>query len=245
MSVLERNRIGGLDCLCQADDKSEWRVLLYIVMCNRVHRELCQYIDTLNIVFTFLYAIFYNCHHPLGFLKGEEFLDYWSSHKNPLIKLYYTTTHEINKIIHSLKCKDSYGYDEISTKIIKLSAAYILFPLTYTFNKILSTGTFPDRLQFSEARPLFKNGSTTEFSNYRPIALLPSFSRIIEKIIYKRLYRYFTEHNILLNEQFGFRENLSTDKATYSLLNSVLLSLDKKKHCWWPVLRPAKGFRLR
>ncbi len=163
--------------------------------------------------------------------------------QNSPIKLDYTTTHEINKIIHSLKCKDSYVYYEISTKIIKLSAAYILFPLTYTFNKILSTGTFPDRLQFSEARPLFKNGSTTEFSNYRPIALLPSFSRIIEKIIYKRLYRYFTEHNILVNEQFRFRENLSTDEATYSLLNSVLLSLDKKKKlCWRPVLQPAKRF---
>ena len=87
--------------------------------------------------------------------------------QNSPIKLDYTTTHEINKIIHSLKCKDSYVYYEISTKIIQLSAAYILSPLTYTFNKILSTGTFPDRLKFSEVRPLFKNRSTMEFLNYR------------------------------------------------------------------------------
>jgi hypothetical protein len=98
--------------------------------------------------------------------------------------------HEIDKIIHSLKCKDSYGYDEVSTRILKISAPYILSPLTYICNKILSTAIFPDRLKFSEVKPLFKKGATTEFSNYRPISLLTSFSKVIEKIVYKRLYRY-------------------------------------------------------
>ena len=87
---------------------------------------------------------------------------------------------------------------------------------------------FPERLKYSEVKPLFKKGSTTELSNYRAISLLTSFSKIIEKIIYKRLYNYLLKHNILAKEQFGFREGLSTDTATYALLNSVLLSLDKK-----------------
>ena len=87
------------------------------------------------------------------------------------IRLNNTTTGEINKIIYSLKCKDSYGYDEILTRILKISAPYILSPLTYIFNKILSTGIFPERLKISEVKPLFKKGSTTEFSNYRPISL--------------------------------------------------------------------------
>jgi len=87
---------------------------------------------------------------------------------------------------------------------------------------------FPERLKYSEVKTLFKKGSTTELSNYRPISLLTSFSKIIEKIIYKRLYNYLLKHNILAKEQFGFREGLSTDTATYALLNSVLLSLDKK-----------------
>jgi hypothetical protein len=68
--------------------------------------------------------------------------------------------HEINKIIYSLKCKDSYGYDEISTRILKISAPYILSPLTYIFNKILSTRIFPEGLKFSEVKSLFKKGST-------------------------------------------------------------------------------------
>ena len=57
---------------------------------------------------------------------------------------------------------------------------------------------------------------------------LVSFSKIIEKIIYKRLISYLTENNILTNEQFGFRKNSTTNMATYALLNNIQLSLDKK-----------------
>ena len=137
-----------------------------------------------------------------------------------------------------------YGYDEISTRILKISAPYILSPLTFIFNKILSTGIFPDRLKFSEVKPLYKKGLTTEFSNYRPVSLLPSFSRIKKKVLYKRLYCYLDEFHILDNEQFGFTENSSTDAATYALLNTTLSSLDKKKYCWWAVLQFTKGFCL-
>ena len=104
-----------------------------------------------------------------------------------MMELRNTTTYEIEKIINSLKCKNSYGYDEISTRLLKASTPYISSPLTNirVFNKILSRGIFPDRLKFPEVKPLYKKGVKTEFSNYRPISLLTSFSKIIEKIIYK------------------------------------------------------------
>jgi len=127
-----------------------------------------------------------------------------------------------------LKCKDSYGYDEISSRILKISAPCVLSLLTYIFNKILSTGIFLERLKFSEVRPLFKKGDVTEFSNYRPISLLTSFSKIIEKIIYKRLYSYLNDNNILVDDQYGFREKLSTEMTTYTLVNNVLSSLDRR-----------------
>ena len=170
--------------------------------------------------------------------NNKDFLSYlrqnFKQNFSP-IKLNNITTHEVNKIIHSLKCKDSYGYDEVSTRILKNSAPYILSPLNYIFNKIIVKGIFPDRLKFSEVNPLFKKGDKTELYNYRPTSLLTSFSKIIEKIIYKRLLGHLNEHNILVKEhnilvkeQFGFRENSSTDMATYALLNTVLASLDKK-----------------
>jgi len=71
------------------------------------------------------------------------------------------------------------------------------------FKKILSTGIFPERLKFSEVRPFFKKGDITEFSNYRPLSLLTSFYKIIEKIIYKILYSYLNDNNILVDDQYG------------------------------------------
>jgi len=91
-------------------------------------------------------------------------------------------------------------------RILKICAPYVLSPLTYIFNKALSTGIFPERLKFSEAIPLFKKGDITEFSNYRSISLLTSFSKIIEKIIYKSLYSYLNDNNILVGDQYSFRD---------------------------------------
>jgi hypothetical protein len=144
------------------------------------------------------------------------------------MKLRNTAKYEIEKIIHSSKCKNSYGYDEISARLLKASTPYVSSPLTYMFNKILSTGIFPDRLKYSEVKPLYKKGDKTQFSNYRPIALLTSFSKIIESIIYKRLYCHLINNNILVNEQFGFSGKLSTEMVTYTLANNVLFSLDRK-----------------
>jgi hypothetical protein len=77
-------------------------------------------------------------------------------------------------------------------------------------------------------RPLFKKGDIIEFFNYRPISLLTSFSKIIGKIIYKRLYNYLNDTNVLAGDQYGFREKLSTETAIYTLLNNVLSSLDRR-----------------
>jgi len=120
-----------------------------------------------------------NNNDPMTYLR-QNF-----KHCHSQIKLKNTTKYEINKIIHSLKNKTSHGYDEISDKILKARSPFILSPLTYIFNKILSSKIFPDQLKYSEIQPLFKKGEKTKVSNYRPISLLPSLSKIIEKIIYK------------------------------------------------------------
>ena len=86
------------------------------------------------------------------------------------------TSKEIENVVKSLKPKGSHGYDEIPTKILKLSVPYILSPLTYLHN--ISTGTFPTRLKFAEIKPLHKKGEKSNISNYRPISLLTSFSKI-------------------------------------------------------------------
>jgi hypothetical protein len=128
----------------------------------------------------------------------------------------------------AMKPKNSHGYDEISLKILKSSAPFFVSTLTYLFNKILLTGIFPDRLKYAEVKPLYKKVDKFEISNYRPISLLPTFSKIIEKIIHNRLYSHLNRNNILAKEQFGFRKESSTEMPTYNLLYNILTSLDKK-----------------
>jgi len=98
--------------------------------------------------------------------------------------------------------KNSHEYDEILTKILKISTPYILSLLTYACNNVLSTGVFPDRLKYWEIKTLFKKVDKTSIYNYRPISLLISFSKIIVKISYKRLYHHININNILVKEQW-------------------------------------------
>jgi hypothetical protein len=132
---------------------------------------------------------------------------------------------KLKKKILSLN-KNYHGSDEISSGIVKSSTPYISSPLTYLCNKIVQTGILPERLKFSEVKPLYKKGDEAEISNYRPISLLATFPIIIEKIIYKRPFSHLNMNNILVKEQFGFRKESSTEMAEYNLFNNILTSLD-------------------
>ena len=144
------------------------------------------------------------------------------------MKLNYTTPKEIEKIIKSLKSKNSHGYDGIPMKILKVSTPFITSPLTYTCNKSVSSGIFPSWLKFSEIKPLHKKGDRTDITNFRPVSLLTSYSKILEKVIYIRFYQHIKQNNILATEEFGFRNNSSTEKALFKLINKILLALNNK-----------------
>ena len=131
-------------------------------------------------------------------------------------------------MINSLKIKESSGYDEISTKILKTSAHLISSPLNYVCNKSILSGTFPNHLKYAEVKPLLKKGDRKYVANYRPISLLTSFSRVFEKIIYNRLLKHIDTNNILVDEQFGFRIPSSTDKASYKLTDEILNTLNNR-----------------
>jgi hypothetical protein len=94
----------------------------------------------------------------------------------------------------------------------------------------MAAGVFPERLKYSKVKPLYKKGEKSCISNYRPITLLPAFSKIFEKVMYKRVSNFLNLNNILAGEQFGFRKNLSTDKALYSFTEEILSALDNKMH---------------
>jgi hypothetical protein len=96
-------------------------------------------------------------------------------------------------------------------------------------------------LKYSEIKPLFKNGDKNDIKNYRPISLLTSSSKILERVIFIRLSKHVTNNAILPPNQYGFRSNLSTEKATFKLLNDILQALNNKGICGWYFLQPREG----
>jgi hypothetical protein len=138
------------------------------------------------------------------------------------------STKEISSIIKSIRTKNTYGYDEVSTKILKISSNYITSSLTCICNRIILLGSFPYRLKYSIIRSVYKKGDRMNYSNYRPISLLISFSRIFEKAIYIRLTEYLLNNKILSDSQYGFRKGLATENAIFKLINEILNNQNNK-----------------
>jgi hypothetical protein len=145
----------------------------------------------------------------------------------PNMKFNNTSTGEIERIINSIKVRNSHGYDRITTKMLKASAPYICSPLGYICNKSTRSGTFASRLKYSIVNSLFKKGDRDNMANYRPISLLTSFPKIFESIINERLLQHIKVDNILLEEQFGFRPATSPDKTSYRLINEILDAMNE------------------
>jgi len=91
------------------------------------------------------------------------------------------------------------------------------------------SGIFLDRLKYSELKPLYKSGDASDLANYRPVSLLTSFSKIIEKFIHQKFYHFFKKQIILVKEQHGFRKKMSIETAAFSFFNNILNFLDSRK----------------
>ena len=147
--------------------------------------------------------------------------------------LFFTPTdeEEILKIVKRLKPSRSSGHDEISVYILKKIIKQITTPLSYIFNLSLSSGICPNSLKIAKVIPIFKRKDDPSLlTNYRPISLLPSISKILEKIIHKRLYIFLHVNDLLIPNQFGFRKGHSTDLAIIQLLDKITDSFANKKH---------------
>ena len=137
------------------------------------------------------------------------------------------TKSEINHYIDKLPPKNSFGYDNISNKLLKQIKHSILTPLTHIFNLSLKNGIFPDNMKLAEIIPLYKKREKVYMENYRPISLLITISKLLEKCVYKRLYGFLDKNNILYKKQYGFRSNHSCEQAIQDLCSHILINKEK------------------
>ena len=99
------------------------------------------------------------------------------------------------------------------------------------------TGVFPSRMKIAKVIPMFKSGTKTDVTNYRPISLLPQFSKILEKLFLTRINSFLIANNILSSSQYGFRTKLSTSLAVMELIEEITNATDNKKTCNWCIYR--------
>ena len=94
---------------------------------------------------------------------------------------------------------------------------------------MLNTGIFPDELKIAKVIPLFKKDDPKLLKNYRPISLLPTISKVVEKIIFTQLSTYFNENKLIFDNQYGFRPKHSTEYAALELVDRIITQMDKKE----------------
>ena len=164
-----------------------------------------------------------------------HYQDYLINPTNKRFKFNQVSVSETLYIINKLENKKSCGNDEFSNKLIKSLKDEISEPLTIIINQSLNTGVFPDKLKVAKVKPLFKKGDKACLNNYRPISLLPTISKIFERVLYNQLYHYFNINNLLAEQQYGFRPQHSTELATIKLVDTILANMDNTKVTKTPV----------
>ena len=140
-----------------------------------------------------------------------------------------TTEEEILDIVKKSEDKNSTDSDDLSMLTLKKVFLSICSPFTNICNKSLSNGVFPNNMKIAKVIPLFKSGENDIFTNYRPVSLLSQFSKILEKLVDRRLDSFFDKHKILVEQQYGFRKARSTSMAITQLIEDITNANEEKK----------------
>ena len=130
-------------------------------------------------------------------------------------------------MLNTLKISKACGHDKIPPKLLRDSAIIIAPILSPVFNQSINTGILPKDLKTAVISPLYKSGSKTECSNYRPISVLSAVAKIFEKLVSMQLYEYLENNAILTSQQFGFRKKFSTETAMLDVTNKWLINMDR------------------
>ena len=154
----------------------------------------------------------------------------------------FSNMDEINmeKEILLLKNKKAAGADNIPAKILKDAATVIVPPLTQLFNCSIDEGYFPTKLKYANVIPLFKKNSNTDKSNYRPISILPSISKVFERLMFHQITSYI--NNIISPHLCGFRKGYSPQHALLRLKDKFNKSLDKNEMVGLVMMDLSKAF---
>ena len=137
---------------------------------------------------------------------------------------------EVINTVNNFKNKQSNDCNDINMSLLKNVITSIVYPLTFICNKSFKDGIFPEDMKIARIIPLYKAGDKNVFTNYRPVSLLPQFSKLLEKLFSIRFDSFLDKFKILSENQYGFRKNRSTSDALLELVEKVTNAVDQKKY---------------
>lgn len=149
---------------------------------------------------------------------------------------------EVEMLISKLRSDCATGVDNISGAFVKQFKSILVPPITHICNLSISTGVFPRLLKRSLIIPIHKKGDRDCVNNYRPISILPSISKILERVMNTRLTKYLESNSLISPSQYGFRKGKSTADAVHELTDFIVDKLDKKQKTLAIFLDLAKAF---
>ncbi len=155
--------------------------------------------------------------------------------------LEHTNEQQIVKIIHSMKNKNSSGFDDLTNRMLKREPHAFSRLIVTLINESIDEGIFPNALKTAKVIPIFKKGDKLNLNNYRPIALLPVLSKVFEKIINLQLNRII-DNGFIDDNQFGFRSGHSTEDAVVKLVDKIEKDLASKLHVVTVFVDVSKAF---
>ena len=133
---------------------------------------------------------------------------------------------DIETSLQAIPSNKATGLDTLPCVTLKNSLSHIIKPLTHIINTSLSGGCVPSEWKRAKITPLLKGGGQTNPMNYRPISVLCVLSKVLEKIVFKQVYKYLDANNILIANQYGFRPNYSTALALFELTENIRKAID-------------------
>ena len=235
----ERNFYTNKIIACAADQKQIWKILNYLIS-KKKNQQTDFSLDYNGQIITNPADIvdrfnnfFVNIGPDLASRIPPTDINFTKYLKGTYKNSFYlspTNAQEVIQVASLLPNKKSKGVDEIPVSTVKQTISKIAEPLAEIINTSIHTGIFPDALKIAKICPIYKGGPKNEIGNYRPISVLPSFSKIFEKLVYKRLYNYITKLDILIPNQYGFRPSHSASMALLDLYDKLSENIENRKY---------------
>ena len=169
-------------------------------------------------------------------------MDYLHSPVKDSFFLFPTTSREIEVEISNLRISKAVGPFSIPIDILKIIKCVVSKPLEILFNASFSSGIVPYDLKLANVVPVYKKGSQTCPSNYRPISLLSIFNKLLERLMYNRMINFLEKNDIFYTKQFGFRSKHSTDHAILCIIDRIQKAIDNRSFSCGKFLDFSKAF---